>query len=42
MEITDACKTMCIETAQQLTGSERRLFMARIVQLLGKGVWLEP
>ena len=37
MEITDEFKTMCIETAKQLTGSERRLFMARIVQLLGKG-----
>ncbi len=37
MQITDEFKTMCLETAKQLQGSERRLFMARIVKSLGKG-----
>ena len=37
MELTDALKTVCIDTAESLTGSARRLFMARVVQHLGPG-----
>ena len=37
MELTDAFKTVLIDTAQSLTGSARRLFMARVVQQLGPG-----
>ncbi len=35
MELTDALKSLCIETAKALKGSARRLFMARTVQELG-------
>src|SRR5215467_9321081 len=37
MEFTDAFKTLFIETAQALTGSARRLFMARTVKEIGPG-----
>ena len=37
MELTDALKTVCSDTAESLTGSARRLFMARVVQHLGPG-----
>jgi hypothetical protein len=37
MELTDALKTVCIDTAESLTGSARRLFMARVVEQLGPG-----
>ena len=37
MELTDALKSLCIETAKALKGSARRLFMARTVQELGAG-----
>jgi hypothetical protein len=37
MELTDSLKTLCMETAQSLTGSARRLFMARTVKELGPG-----
>ena len=37
MELTDALKTVVIDTAESLTGSARRLFMARVVQQLGPG-----
>lgn len=37
MELTDALKTVFIETAASLTGSLRRVFMARVVQQLGRG-----
>ena len=37
MELTDALKTMLIETARSLKGSARRLFMARTVTELGYG-----
>ena len=37
MELTDALKSVLIETAKQLKGSARRLFMARTVLALGPG-----
>jgi hypothetical protein len=37
MELTDSLKTLLIETAKSLTGSARRLFMARTVKELGPG-----
>ncbi len=37
MELTDETKQVYIETAKALRGSERRLFMARVVQSLGAG-----
>ena len=37
MELTDSLKTLFRQTAQTLTGSARRLFMARIVKELGPG-----
>src|ERR687886_617690 len=37
MELTDALKTLFIETAQTLRGSERRRFLARTVKALGRG-----
>jgi hypothetical protein len=37
MELTDALKTVFRETATSLTGSARRVFMARVVQHLGPG-----
>jgi hypothetical protein len=37
MELTEALKTVCIDTAESLTGSARRLFMARVVEQLGPG-----
>ena len=37
MELTKEVKTLFIETAQTLKGSDRRMFMARVVKLLGKG-----
>ena len=37
MELSEDLKTSYIETAKVLGGSERRMFMARIVKSLGKG-----
>ncbi len=37
MELTETLKTTYIEIAQDLKGSDRRLFMARIVKSLGYG-----
>src|SRR6266545_8419224 len=37
MELTDSLKALFIETATTLTGSARRLFMARTVKELGPG-----
>lgn len=37
MELTDSLKTLLIETAKSLKGSDRRLFMARTVKELGPG-----
>ena len=37
MELTDSVKTLLIATAKALTGSARRLFMARTVKELGLG-----
>jgi hypothetical protein len=37
MELTETLKTTFKETAKALKGSERRLFMARIVKTMGKG-----
>jgi hypothetical protein len=37
MELTDELKTLFIETAKVLKGSERRTFMARTVKILGQG-----
>lgn len=37
MELTNSLKTLFIETATSLKGSDRRLFMARTVQNLGPG-----
>jgi hypothetical protein len=37
MEFTDSLKTLFMETARSLTGSARRLFMARTVKELGLG-----
>src|SRR5215213_11142821 len=37
MQLTDSLKALFIETANTLTGSARRLFMARTVKELGPG-----
>ena len=37
MELTDALKTLCMDTARSLKGSARRLFIARTVKELGPG-----
>src|SRR6266446_4922368 len=37
MDLTDSLKALFIETATTLTGSARRLFMARTVKELGPG-----
>jgi DNA-binding protein Fis len=37
MELGPEVKSLVIETAKDLTGSARRLFMARTVKALGKG-----
>ncbi len=37
MELTDSLKSVFIDTAKQLKGSARRMFMARIVKELGPG-----
>jgi hypothetical protein len=37
MELSDETKQVYIETAKALKGSERRLFMARVVKRLGEG-----
>lgn len=37
VELTEALKETYIETAQALKGSDRRVFMARIVKSLGRG-----
>ncbi len=37
MDLTDSLKALFIDTAQTLTGSARRVFMARTVQELGPG-----
>lgn len=37
MEFTDSLKTLFMDTARSLTGSTRRLFMARTVKELGPG-----
>jgi hypothetical protein len=37
MELTDELRTLFIETAETLQGSDRRVFMARVVKVLGPG-----
>jgi hypothetical protein len=37
MELTESLTALCIDTAKQLRGSARRLFMARTVRELGPG-----
>jgi len=37
MELTPEVKSLLIDTAKDLKGSTRRLFMARAVKALGKG-----
>lgn len=37
MELTDELKTLFIETAKMLQGSDRRIFMARVVKMLRQG-----
>jgi len=37
MELTDELKGLFIRTADKLTGSARRVFMAQVTQMLGKG-----
>ena len=37
IQLTDALKSIFRETAQQLRGSERRQFMAKVVKGLGVG-----
>ncbi len=37
MELTAELKSLFIETAQTLKGHERRIFMAKVVRLLGPG-----
>jgi hypothetical protein len=37
MKLTEAEKEMYLETAQQLKGHQRRLYMARVVKALGRG-----
>lgn len=37
MELTDEMKQVFIETAKTLKGSDRRIFMARVVKSLGRG-----
>ena len=37
IELTDEVKGIYVETVKQLRGSERRLFMARIVKAMGEG-----
>jgi hypothetical protein len=37
MELSAEEKSMCIETARVLKGSKRRMFMARVVDALGRG-----
>ena len=37
MTVSEAEKTTYIETAKVLKGSDRRMFMARVVQNLGRG-----
>ena len=37
MELTAELKALFIETAQKLKGHERRIFMAKVVRLLGPG-----
>ncbi len=37
MELTGELKALFIETAQKLKGHERRIFMAKVVRLLGPG-----
>ncbi len=43
IEVNEALKATYLETAQTLKGSARRMFMARIVQALGRGgqTWAE-
>lgn len=43
IEVSEDLKTTYLETAKVLKGSERRMFMARIVNALGRGgqVWAE-
>ena len=37
MECTDSLKALCMDTARSLSGSARRIFMARTVKELGPG-----
>lgn len=37
MELTDEFKSVFIETAKVLEGSDRRVFIARVVKALGRG-----
>jgi hypothetical protein len=43
IEVSEELKTTYIETAKALKGSERRMFMGRIVNALGRGgqIWAE-
>ena len=38
MKLTAELKALFIETSQTLKGHERRIFMAKVVRLLGPGV----
>jgi len=37
MELADEFKSVFMETAKVLEGSDRRIFMARVVKALGRG-----
>jgi hypothetical protein len=37
MELTEEVKVLVLNTAKELKGSARRMFMARMVQALGEG-----
>jgi hypothetical protein len=37
MELTEEVKALLLDTAKELKGSTRRMFMARTVQVLGEG-----
>ena len=37
MELTTELKALFIETAETLKSSDRRIFMAQVVKMLGKG-----
>lgn len=37
IQLSDSLKSLYIKTAQKLTGSDRRQFMAEVVKSLGRG-----